>query len=54
MYCRVRKSVHQTGISGRFRGGLRGSLEPTLRLKYLIFMENFQETLINELTELTN
>ena len=34
--CRVRKSVNQTGISGRFRGN------PPLRLKYLIFMENFQ------------
>ena len=43
MYYRVRESVHQTGISGGFRGGSRGSLEPPLRLKYLISMENFQK-----------
>ena len=55
--CRVGKSVNQTGVSGRFRGGLGGSLEPPLRLKYLIFMENFQknqETLINDLIKLAN
>ena len=53
----VRKSVNQTGISGGFRGGLGGCLNPPLRLKYLIFMENFQknqETLINDLIKLAN
>ena len=52
-----RKSVHQTGINGGFRGGSRGSHEPPSKLKYLIFMVNFkknQETLINDLIKLTN
>ena len=45
------KSVNQTGISGGFRGN------PPLRLKYLIFLWNFQKnqaTLINDLIKLTN
>ena len=40
MYCRVRKSVHQTGISGGFRGG---SLEHPFETKIFNFHGEFSE-----------
>ena len=41
--CRVGKSVNQTGVSGGFRGGLGGSLEPPFETKIFNFHGEFSE-----------